>query len=81
MFGRVAAQADLKLEAGTTTAKLDGTIDQLKLVDLRQQPAGNTSGTWEEPRVTLAALCTYRRATQQLEVTSAQLASAAKLSP
>jgi hypothetical protein len=77
VYGRLAAEADLKHEAGISTARLDGTIEQLKLVDLTQPGTGMAGATWEEPRITLAALCTYRHATQQLQVNNAQIASAA----
>ena len=73
--GRLAAQAKLKLDSETTTARIDGSVDQLVLVDLTHQGAG--TGTWQEPRITLAALATYRPTTEILELSQVQVASAA----
>jgi hypothetical protein len=77
MSGRVAAQAQLKQDASSTTAKIDGVIDQLVLVDLTQPGTGNASATWQEPRITLAALAIYRPATEELRLDQAQFSAAA----
>lgn len=77
VYGRLAAEADLKYDAAITTARVDGTIEQLKLVDLSHAGNGSAGGTWEEPRITLDALCAYRHATQQLQLNNVQIASAA----
>ncbi len=75
--GRLAAQAKLKLDSETTAARIDGSIDQLVLVDLTQQGTGTAAGTWQEPRITLAALATYRPTTEILDLSQVQVASAA----
>ncbi len=75
--GRLAAQTQLKLDAESTTARIDGSVDQLVLVDLAQQAGGATSATWQEPRITLAALATYRPASETLKLDQIQVASAA----
>ncbi|MEX0978561.1 MAG: hypothetical protein WDZ48_06905, partial [Pirellulales bacterium] len=77
VYGRLAAEADLKHDASVTTARVDGTIEQLKLVDLTKSANGAATASWEEPRVTLAALASYRHASEQLQVDKVQVASAA----
>ncbi len=77
MSGRVAGQAQLKQDASSTTARIDGVVDQLVLVDLTQPGTGSNSATWQEPRITLAALATYRPATEELKLEQAQLSAAA----
>ncbi len=75
--GRLAAQAQLKQDKTSTTARIDSVVDQLMVVDLSQPGVGNQSATWQEPRITLAALATYRPSTQELQLEQAQLGSAA----
>src|SRR5262249_2547699 len=75
--GRFAAQAKMHLDAETTTARIDGTVDKLVLADLTQPRTGTGSGTWQEPRITLAALATYRPKSEVLKIEQAQLAAAA----
>ncbi len=75
--GRLAAEAELKHDASQTAARVNGTIDQLVMVDLTQRGTGTAAGTWQEPRITLAALGTYRPQIEQLQLDQLQLASAA----
>jgi translocation and assembly module TamB len=77
IYGRLMAEADLKHDAKVTTGRVDGTIEELKLVDLSKPGTGNAAGTWEEPRITLAALASYRHATEQLQLDKVQIASTA----
>lgn len=77
VYGRLAAEAELTRASNVTTARVDGTIEQLKLVDLTRRGTGTAAGTWQEPRVTLAALVSYRHATEQLQLDKLQIASAA----
>lgn len=76
VYGRLAAEAELKHEPSVTTAQVNGTVTQLKLVDLNAQAAG-TPATWEEPRITLAGLASYRHASEQLKIDKIALAAAA----
>jgi hypothetical protein len=75
--GRFAAQAKMQLDAEATTARIDGTVDHLALADLSHPGTGTGTGTWQEPRITLAALATYRPKTEELTIEQAQLAAAA----
>jgi hypothetical protein len=75
--GRLAAQAKMQLDAEATTARIDGEVDQLVLVDLSQPGNGTGAGTWQESRITMAALATYRPKTEVLMIEQAQLAAAA----
>jgi hypothetical protein len=77
VYGRIAADAELKHESNITTARANGTIDGLKLVDLTRTAQNEPGNTWEEPRITLAALTAYRHASQQLQLEKLQVASAA----
>ncbi len=75
--GRLAAQAELKHDAKQTTARVDGTIDQLELVDLAAQKAGPATGTWQESRITLAGLAVYSHASEALQLDHLQVAATA----
>ena len=77
VYGRLAAEADLKHEASVTTARVNGTIEQLKLVDLTASGTGTATATWQEPRITLGALASYHHASEQLHLDKLQVASAA----
>lgn len=77
VYGRLAAQADLKHEANVTTTRVEGTINELQLVDLTHSGTGTAAAVWQEPRIALAALVSYRHASEQLQLDKVQIASAA----
>jgi translocation and assembly module TamB len=77
VYGRLAAEADLKYDASVTTARVNGTIEQLKLVEITAPGAGTDAATWQEPRITLAALASYHHASEQLHLDNVQVVSAA----
>ena len=74
--GRLYAQADIKHDAGVTTCRADGKIDQLQLVDLtRPTTSGAAPAVWREPRITWAANGNYRHETQLVSLEKIQVAS------
>jgi len=75
--GNIVANAEIGHEGHTTTARLDGTINQLLLVDLTTRGTGNAAGTWQEPQIKLAGVANYDGTSQVLKFERAQVASAA----
>ena len=78
MGGKLTAEAQLKYDSGATTGLLDGTIDQLRVVDLARSAAPTAApAIWEEPQVQLSARGTYQHHLEQLQIEKIQLASEA----
>jgi translocation and assembly module TamB len=67
MSGKVTGAAQLKHADGSTTGQLDAAVDRLQIVDLsRPAKPGARSTSWQEPRVTVAALGSYLHAEERL---------------
>lgn len=76
--GQLRAEGEVKHEAGTTSATLNGVIEQLRLAEVaRPAQGGPQPAAWTEPKVTLSAQGVYRTDNQQVQVQRLQLASAA----
>ncbi len=73
--GRLTGQADLKYAPAATTARFDGTIDEMQVVDLAHRSSGLAA--WHEPRVALAARASYQPLQRQLTLDKLQLTAAA----
>ncbi|MBI3839586.1 MAG: hypothetical protein HY288_16825, partial [Planctomycetia bacterium] len=76
--GKLAGKAELKHEQGITAGSIDGTIDQLEVVDAVRQAASSTSvAAWQEPHLVLRARGNYQHASEQVQIENVQIASAA----
>lgn len=73
--GRLTADADLKHAGGTTTAKVDGAIDQLQVAELAPAKPGQAPAAWRERRITLAGLGNLNHASEKLRLEKMQIAS------
>jgi translocation and assembly module TamB len=77
MGGKLTAEAQLKYDSGATTGRLDGTIHQLRVVDLARSADPAAPAVWQEPQVQLSARGTYQHHLEQLQIEKIQLASEA----
>lgn len=75
--GKLRAEAELKHAAGVTSGQIDGSIEQLQVVELVPPAAGHAPASWQEAKVTLVARGSYRSDSQQLELQNLQVASSA----
>jgi hypothetical protein len=73
LSGKLSGDASLKYEAGTMTSQINGTVDQLSLVD--QTVAAAPQVVWREQRIAMIGNVKYQTAEERLQVEKVEIAS------